>query len=52
MIQGLFQSMFQQQDLLGNNGDVLALAPGVYEARLMADDHDAVQAVAPFTVTE
>lgn len=29
MIQGLFQSMFQQQDLLGNNGDVLALAPGV-----------------------
>lgn len=29
-----------------------ALAPGVYEARLMADDHDAVQAVAPFTVTE
>lgn len=28
------------------------LAPGDYELRLMADDHYAVQAVAPFTVTE
>ena len=28
------------------------LTPGDYEARLMADDHYAVQAVAPFTVTE
>ena len=28
------------------------LAPGEYELRLMADDHYAVQAVAPFTVTE
>ncbi len=28
------------------------LTPGHYKARLMADDHYAVQAVAPFTVTE